>query len=313
MAYWFFMVFSELVEQSTESDNKKMKYKFLLLLIVFFTFTVSCKKSKRIPDDPQQGSISFAADESFRSVSEALSERYMALNPKTKINLEVKKEDLAFLDLIEGKVRVIVMSRELSKEEKAAYKSKIDMDMEPAKFAADAVVFIVPKNSTRASISIDEVKSELLSGQKRIIFDGTNSSNLNFVAQKIKATPSQLKFSIINGNENLINEMNQHPDKIGVVSLNSISRPYDQESQELRNSIKILKVTSGKVSYEPTLKNLKEMKYPFTRVLYFLTNEAYYGLGNGFIRFSCQQLGQIVVEKEGLQPYYIFKREVQMR
>ena len=55
------------------------------------------------------------------------------------------------------------------------------------------------------------------------------------------------------------------------------------------------------------------MKYPFTRVLYFLTNESYYGLGNGLIRFSCQQLGQIVVEKEGLQPYYIFKREVQMR
>jgi phosphate transport system substrate-binding protein len=55
------------------------------------------------------------------------------------------------------------------------------------------------------------------------------------------------------------------------------------------------------------------MKYPFSRVLYFLTNEAYYGLGNGWIRFSCQQLGQIVVQKEGLQPYNIFKREVQMR
>jgi len=48
-------------------------------------------------------------------------------------------------------------------------------------------------------------------------------------------------------------------------------------------------------------------------VLYFITNEGYYGLGNGFIRFSCQQLGQIIVEKEGLQPYNIFRREVQMR
>ena len=290
-----------------------MNYKYLLTLLVFFTIVTSCKKSGRIPDDPQQGTITFAADESFRSVSEALSERYMALNPKTKINLIIKKEDLAFMDLLENKVRVIVMSRELNDKEKAAYKSKIDMDMLPAKFAADAVVFVVPKNSTRTSISIDELKAELSSDQKKIIFDGTNSSNLNFVAQKLKTIPNQLKFSIINGNKNLINEMNKFPDKIGVVSLNSISRPYDKESQELKNSIKILPVVEKDQSFEPTIGNIKGMKYPFTRVLYFLTNESYYGLGNGLIRFSCQQLGQIVVEKEGLQPYYIFNREVQMR
>ncbi len=290
-----------------------MNYKYLLTLLVFFTIVTSCKKSGRIPDDPQQGTITFAADESFRSVSEALSERYMALNPKTKINLVIKKEDLAFMDLLENKVRVIVMSRELNDKEKAAYKSKIDMDMLPAKFAADAVVFVVPKNSTRTSISIDELKAELSSDQKNIIFDGTNSSNLNFVAQKLKTIPNQLKFSIINGNKNLINEMNKFPDKIGVVSLNSISRPYDKESQELKNSIKILPVVEKDQSFEPTIGNIKGMKYPFTRVLYFLTNESYYGLGNGLIRFSCQQLGQIVVEKEGLQPYYIFNREVQMR
>jgi phosphate transport system substrate-binding protein len=289
-----------------------MNYKYFFILLVFCTILTSCEKSGRIPDDPQQGTITFAADESFRSVSEALSERYMALNPKTKINLVIKKEDLAFMDLLENKVRVIVMSRELSDEEKAAYKSKIDMDMLPGKFAADAVVFVVPKNSTRASVSINELKSELSSDQKKIIFDGTNSSNLNFVAQKLNTTPNQLKFSIINGNKNLINEMNKFPDKIGVVSLNSISRPYDKESQELKNSIKILHVVEKDQSFEPTISNIKGMKYPFTRILYFLTNESYYGLGNGLIRFSCQQLGQIVVEKEGLQPYYIFKREVQM-
>ena len=291
-----------------------MNYKSLLALLVFALLLFSCKKkSDRIVDDPQQGTITFAADESFRSVSEALSERYMSLNPKTKINLVIQKEDLAFLDLIENKVRVIIMSRELSDKEKAAYKSKIDMDILPAKFAADAVVFIVPKNSTKESITIDEIKNELNSEAKKIIFDGTNSSNLNFVAQKLNLQPNQLKFSIINGNKNLIQEMNQHPDKIGVVSLNSISRPYDKESQELRNSIKILPVVSNNQLQEPSIANIKTMKYPFTRVLYFLTNEAYYGLGNGLIRFSCQQLGQIIVSKEGLQPYYFFQREVQMR
>lgn len=264
-------------------------------------------------DNPVQGEITISTDESFKSVAEALTDRYMALYPNTKINLEIKKEDLGYLDLLDNKVRVVVMSRELSQKEKDAYKSKIDMDMVPARFAADAVVFIVPKSSTRTSISLNEIKEELNSDNKRIVFDGTNSSNLNFVAQKLNTTPDKLKFSIINGNKNVVEQLNSHPDKIGVISLNTISRPYDKESEELRNSVKLLSVTEGNKTLEPTIANIRNMSYPFTRVLYFLTNEPYFGLGNGLIRFSCMQLGQIVVSKEGLQPYNIFERQVQMR
>lgn len=291
----------------------KMKNSFHIIILVFFTFFISCKKSDRVVDDPQQGTITIAADESFQSVAEALTERYMALNPKTKINLVIKKEDLAFLDLLDQKVRAIILSRDLTDVEKAAFKKKIDMDLLPGKFAADAVVFVVPKNSSRTEISMEEIEKELQSDEKKIIFDGTNSSNLNFVAQKLNKIPSELKFSIIKGNKNVIEEINKYPDKIGVISLNTISRPYDKTSQDLRNSVKILPVVSKNISYTPEIENIRSLKYPFTRVLYFITNEAYYGLANGLIRFSCQQLGQIVVSKEGLQPYNIFRREVQMR
>lgn len=289
-----------------------MKFKSVLIIFSLFALLLSCKKSDRVVDDPQQGEITIAADESFQSVAEALTSRYMALNPQTRINLVIKKEDLAFLDLLENKVRVIVMSRELSDSEKAAYKSKIDMDLLPAKFAADAVVFVVSKEASRESISMEELKNELSSEEKNVIFDGTNSSNLNFVAQKFGVKPADLKFSIISGNKNIISEINKQPGKIGVVSLNTLSRPYDKNSEELRNSVKILSVNDGKNSYLPEISSIRNMKYPFTRVLYFITNEGYYGLGNGLIRFSCQQLGQIVVQKEGLQPYNIFPREVQM-
>lgn len=290
-----------------------MKFKSVLIIFSLFALLLSCKKSDRVVDNPQQGEITIAADESFQSVAEALTSRYMALNPQTKIDLVIKKEDLAFLDLLENKVRVIVMSRELSESEKAAYKSKIDMDLLPAKFAADAVVFVVSKDTPRESISMEELKNELSSEEKNVIFDGTNSSNLNFVAQKFGVKPADLKFSIISGNKNIISEINKQPGKIGVVSLNTLSRPYDKNSEELRNSVKILSVNDGKNSYLPEISSIRNMKYPFTRVLYFITNEGYYGLGNGLIRFSCQHLGQIVVQKEGLQPYNIFPREVQMK
>lgn len=307
------MVFLEWCEQYIKSKNREMKNS-VLLMIFFFTLSISCKKKPtKLIDSPQQGEITMEVDESFASVSEALTDRYMALYPKTEINLKIKKEDFAFLDLLEGKVRVIVMSRELNESEKKAYKKETTLDWLPAKFAADAVVFIVPKNSPKETITIDEIRNELNNDKKNIIFDGTNSSNLNFVAQKLNTKPDQLRFSIINGNKNLIEQLNAFPDKIGVISLNTISRPYDPESENLKNSVKVLKVVEGNKAYEPRVENLANMSYPFTRVLYFLTNEKYFGLGNGFIRFSCTQLGQIVVSKEGLQPYHIFKREVQMR
>ena len=288
--------------------------KINILAILFCIILVSCSKEKKQDiDNPNKGEITIEVDESFQSVTEALTERYMALNPQTKINLVIKKEDLALLDFFERKIRVVVLSRELSAKEKETFDKKIDLPWQPAKFAADAVLFVVPKNSALESISMDDIYKELQSEDKRLIFDGTNSSNLNFVAQKFNRKPSELKFSIINGNENVVEQLKKYPDKIGVISYNTISRPFGEEAEKLRNEVKILKITQGNKTYEPSLSNLKMMTYPFTRILYFLTNEGYYGLGNGFIRFSCTQLGQIVVEKEGLQPYNLYKREVQMR
>lgn len=288
--------------------------KINILAILFCIILVSCSKEKKQDiDNPNKGEITIEVDESFQSVTEALTERYMALNPQTKINLVIKKEDLALLDFFERKIRVVVLSRELSAKEKETFDKKIDLPWQPAKFAADAVLFVVPKNSALESISMDDIYKELQSEDKRLIFDGTNSSNLNFVAQKFNRKPSELEFSIINGNENVVEQLKKYPDKIGVISYNKISRPFGEEAEKLRNEVKILKIKQGNKTYEPSLSNLKVMTYPFTRILYFLTNEGYYGLGNGFIRFSCTQLGQIVVEKEGLQPYNLYKREVQMR
>jgi phosphate transport system substrate-binding protein len=307
------MEFSEPCAQFIESVRIKMKNRLVLLLFCFFALVASCKKSNYIVDSPQQGTITIGVDDSFKSVSEALTDRYMALYPKTNIKLQIKKEDLGYLDLLDNKLQVIVMSRELNDREKKAYKDKTDLDLITSNFAADAVVFAVSKNSNRESITMEEIKAELSNPAKNIIFDGTNASNLNFVAERLNFKPENIQYSIISGNENIIAQLDLVPDKIGAISLNTISRPYDKESEKLRNSIKILNVIQEGKAYQPTLKNLATNSYPFTRILYFINNEKYFGLGSGFIRFSCTQLGQIVVGKEGLQPFHIFKREVQMR
>ncbi len=288
------------------------KYSFLFYFIIA-TMLFSCKKGEEA-QNPQKGNIVLESDESFKNVTEALSERYMAFYPEAKIDVEYKKEDSALIDLLENRAQVIVMSRPLSEKEQKLYEKKIGMDYQPAKFAGDAVVFVVPKNSSREYLSMQEIDKLLNSDTKDLIFDGTNASNLNFVAQMLHKKPSDLKFSVIRGNENIIKNLHQYPNKIGVISLNTISREYSKEIQTLKDQIKILSIrTQDGKAHTPDLANIRDMSYPFTRILYFLTNEGFFGVGNGFIRFSCTQLGQIVVSKQGLQPYNIYKREVQMR
>ena len=282
----------------------------IVLFILFFSL-VACSKSEA--DAPNKGEIVIVADESFRNVTEALAERYVAHYPETKLNLKFQKEDYALMDLLKQNVRVIVMSRELTDREKKLYKEMVDLPLQPAKFAGDAVVFVVAKNSPKNSISVQEIKDELQSGEKNVIFDGVNASNFNFVAQKLNLKPQNIKYSLIKGNKAIVEQINKFPNSIGVISLNTISNPYSREAENLRKQIKILSVTENNIAYEPNRENIRNMKYPFTRILYFLTNEGHFGLGNGFIRFSCTQKGQIVVSKEGLQPYNIFKREVMMR
>ena len=284
----------------------------IIVLFILSVIAVGCKNEDKSPSY-HKGEMTILTDESFKSVTEALAEGYMINYPETKIKVITKKEDLGFIDLLNDKARVAVMSRDLNPQEVKAYEEHVDLKILPARFAADAVIFVVPKDSPKESISMEEITKGMQSENKEFIFDGTNSSNLNFVAQKLKKLPKDLKFSIIPGSKNIIEELNKYPDKIGVIGLNTFSRPYDKEAEQLRSMVKVLPVENKGIIYNADPENLRKMKYPFTRVLYFLTNEGNFNIANGFIRYSCTQLGQMIVQKEGLQPYNLYRREVQMR
>jgi phosphate transport system substrate-binding protein len=308
------MEYLEFTGQSQESKNREMKNSFKLLVVFALAmFMTACKKKEEKSPSYNKGELTIYTDESFQSVTEALADGYMINYPETRIKVATQKEDLGLLDLLKGKAKVVVMSRNLTPEEVKTYEERTDLKFLPAKFAADAVVFVVPKDSPKESISMEEINAGLASDNKNFIFDGTNSSNLNFVAEKLKKQPKDLKFSIIPGNQKIVEELGKYPDKIGVIGLNTFSRPYDKTSEKLRDMVKVLPVVDKGKQYTADFEGLRTMEYPFTRVLYFLINEGNFNIANGFIRFSCTHLGQKIVQKEGLQPYNLYKREVQMR
>ncbi|SHI31806.1 phosphate transport system substrate-binding protein [Cruoricaptor ignavus] len=289
------------------------KFRSFFYVIFPLLFLSACKKKKEDAETYYRGNLTVYTDESFVSVVQALADAYAIAYPEAKISVETEKEDLSFLRLLKKEARLIVLSRCLTEKEQEEYKRITGLKFTPAPFAADALVFIVPKNDSRDSVSVSEIEKLLSSDEKPIIFDGANASNLNFIAQRLGKKANSLKYSVLPGNKEILMNISKFPGKIGAVSLNSLSRQYDPKTNELMSGIKILKVYDGKDSYLPDMQSLRSMKYPFTRVVYFLENEGSFLLANGFVRFSCTHVGQKVVQKEGLQPYNLYKREVQMR
>ncbi|WP_255577333.1 PstS family phosphate ABC transporter substrate-binding protein [Elizabethkingia sp. JS20170427COW] len=283
--------------------------KFFWLAILFFFF--SCKED--VKNNYNNGSLTLAVDESFYDISDALSYRYMQVYPEAKIKIVKVKEREGLKGLLDQKYSTIVMSRPMHQDEIKAYEHKTNMKFQPAFFAADALVFVVPKDSPIQSISEEEIKNQLLDGSRNLILDGANTSNTDYLADKLKLNTSEMQFSVLKSNEEIIEDISKFSHHVGVIGLNTISRPYGEKAQELRSQIKILPINiKGKLIY-PDRQNLKDQSYPFTRILYFLTNEGNFGIANGFIRYACTNIGQKIVDKNGLQPYYLFKREVQIK
>jgi len=286
-----------------------MRNKFLILLV--FALFYSCKNDKKYTY--ATGEASLAVDSSFYNVLDALTYRYMHVYPEAKIELRLMNERYALNELLNRKVSAIVMSRNLNAEEVNLYKQKIGLDYQPSYFAADALVFVVSKKSSIQEISIEKIKSKLLDGRRNLIFDGTNTSNTDYIADKFQLNHMQMKYSALSSNEEIIENLDKFPNHIGVISLNTISRPFGEKAKKLRSIIRILPINDGKEYILPELQNLKNQKYPFTRMLYFLTNEGYFGVAKGFIRYSCTDIGQKIVTKNGLQPFNLYKRYVELK
>ena len=66
---------------------------FSNILFYFFLYVlINCAKDKN--NTPNKGNITVIADKSFKNVTEALTERYMAFYPETKLTFVMQKKIL---------------------------------------------------------------------------------------------------------------------------------------------------------------------------------------------------------------------------
>jgi phosphate transport system substrate-binding protein len=224
-------------------------------------------------------------------------------------------EQKAMQLMMNDSVNIAIVTREATAGEQAVYTSN-NIPYLPAKMALDGVAIINNLESPIKNISITDLKA-IFEGKKNIdiklVFDNSSSSNLNYMIQRLGLKDvNNANIFAANGNKDVIEYTKKNKNAIGFIGGNWISDIDDSKSQNFINSIHVVGISDTKTPdnyYKPTTASLKARKYPFERKVILHTKKGY-GLTSAFIRFCCAYIGQLVVEKSGLLPYYIYKREI---
>jgi phosphate transport system substrate-binding protein len=288
---------------------KMIKNSFFGLLLAG---VLSCSSSdkKQFEDTPVKGEIVLDVDDSFNMLVEAEKTAFQNLNHSAKLTLVTKPENEAVADLLNDKVRGIVVTRDLTEQEKAVF-TRDKITYRSFRFAADGIALITNKSNHDTLWTLDDVKNTLLgvTGKSvELVVDKNNSSNLKFIVDQLKIdAQAGLKVREVGSNKKVIEYVQGHPNAVGIIGSNWISDGDNPASLGFIRSVNVisLAVSNGAKKseyYQPFGYHIALKNYPLRREAKMIIKEAHLGLGTGFVNYVCGDMGQLIVLKAGLIP-----------
>lgn len=311
----------------------KKKLAGLLLLVTFgIAGLLRCTSSNSDLDNPRQGSITIAADESFKPLVNSLTSAYEGIYPNTHFKVDYKPEQEAIRQLLNDSARIIFATRQLNEKElEIIRKQKGSQKFQH--IATDGLALVIGKSNTDSLITIPELKavmegkltdwSQIKGGQEGLItlvFDNANASNLNFVLNKFGIKDIQkLRIISAGSNENVIKDVRDNPTHLGFIGVNWISDGHSLASEELSRGIRVMGVAKDAQPdslsdyIQPFQAGLEFKRYPLHRDLYIISREGYSGLGGGLMTYIARDVGGLIIQKMGLLPTVVYPRELEVK
>lgn len=304
------MVVSEFIGQLKLSAHRIFSLIFLMVISFFF---LSCGNEKE-EISHQRGEMTIYADPSNQSLLEALTQIYTMKYPEVKFEIIYKPESQVLKDLQDTIAAAAFINQPLSEQQTKYIAQQTDVTPRSTLLAYDAAVFITSIENPVDAITMDQIKNGILEGNSQIIFDDGNSGNFNTVRNVLKLEiPTGKSIQAEENAEKVIEFVQKSPKSIGVIGMNEISEKDNPEIKKILQNIKILSVfDENGTAQKPEVSNILAMNYPFFKGVYFIVREPGFGIGNGFSRFAGSNQGQLIVKREGLQPNFLYDREVEV-
>lgn len=302
--------------------------KTLSILLVPLLLITGCKdldKDGKPLDTPTSGSIKIAVDESLRPLLEAELSTFEALYPRADIEAFYYPEAEAIDALLTDSVRLAVVTRKFTKEEKEYFK-KITITPGERDVALSAVALIVHRNNPDTLINMSQLRALLqgditqwhqLGGKNNagieIVFDNPNSGLIRHLKDSVaKVDKLPANTFAVNNNQAVVDYVSENENALGLIGLEWISDKEDSTSNSFLNKIRVMSVAGDSAHFKPYQAYLALKYYPLARRITVLSREARSGLGTGFTAFFASERGQRIVLKAGLVPVTMPLRVVEI-
>lgn len=297
--------------------------RMLILLVIGIT---SCDPNQNplvsSKNTHEKGEAYIYVEESFKPLFETSISTFESLNPQADITAKYTTEDAIIQAFLEGEVKTITVTRELTKAEKYYLKSK-NVEVSSDRIALDAVALIVHPDNKDTIISIPQLKQFLKDKNSvwpsskqpvTIVFDQINSANFNYVTELLQTKTLSTNVFAAKSNKEVIEYVKTNKNAVGIIGLNWISDQEDFEVLHFLDGIHVMDVrlTDQSPSFKPINGFIFTREYPLIRDVWMINKGSRSSLNSGFVNFMVGEKGQIIIHKSELVPANNPVRLIQM-
>jgi phosphate transport system substrate-binding protein len=306
---------------------------WFIFCVCLLTFVACNQNQSGEPDDtPTSGKINISVDETFKPIIDTEINTFASIYKYAKINVSYKSEGNAFRDLADDSARIIIVTRELTPQEKKHFE-EIKLFPHITKIAYDAVAFVTNNSNPDTQFTDDQVKkiitgeistwkqlnAKLGNAPIQIIFDNNNSGTLRFLKEYSGEKNLSKNSSASNSSEAVIDYVSKNKNALGVLGVTWVSDRRDSTLMSFVDKVRVVEISPPDSSegrgnyYKPYQAYIATKYYPLWRTVYIISREARAGLGTGFASFVASDKGQRIILKSGLVPASQPVRLVELR
>lgn len=268
------------------------------------------KQRDELPDNAYKGTIHVSADESFKPIIDEHVKIYESQHEGAHILVDYKPEAECLKDLPNDSVRMVIVTRAASTEERDFVADSLKKELKSMTVALDAIAVIVHPSAPDSLFTFQDLR-EILSGKfkKKLIpvFDGVKAtSTVRFIIDSVlrgdSLTPDAMA---ARSSEGVINYVSEHPGVVGFIGISWIGNPEDTAQMSFLKKVRMAWIQSTDEPdkfVKPYQANIYLRRYPMVRDLVYILKENYRGLGTAFANFMSGETGQKIFRRAYLVP-----------
>ncbi len=310
---------------------------FMLLAAVVMSMAVASCGDQRPKSTSTRGIARIMCDESFQSVLEQEIAVFEFQYPEASIMPDYINEHDALDSLFQNKVDLIIISHDLTKDQKTSLK-KLGRGYRSKMIAVDAIAVIVNKQNDISDLSMDDLRDIFTGKVKRwgevfptnlkndtikVMFDGSGTGVVNYMKEKFlnggKFGPNVYARG---SSSDVFDAVEQYKNVIGFIGvswitsdLKSLEKPIAEKYEELKNNnevsvidftdrIKVMPLRGDDQvkPVKPYQAYIYSGEYPLVRSIWAI-DASYNGtLDHGFYSFITGVIGQKIILQTGILP-----------